>query len=337
MSSFSDLEEEASELVQELDNVPLAIAHASAYIKTVTQMSVLKSLAIFRRSNENQAALLNKDKKDLRRDRGVPNAVITSWELSFNQIRKMTPDSAKLLSLMSYFNRQAIPQSLVQGDVDEIAFYDQVNPLLSFSLIRPEIGGNTFEMHRHRLVQTAMRHWLRSEGSDQFWKERAIERVAHHFPTIRNQEQFWPKCEALTSHADEVLLHQTRSKEPSLNHADILARTAWYLIGRKGHAGLAEQRSTQALQIQRQYLGEDSDKAFTTLWIVAYTYHGWPKFKEARVLQESLVKQRLEKWGGHRAIRFGTFQWILPVSSIALPWACHDDHLDLKRRFDRES
>ena len=288
------VEEEAAELVEELENVPLAISQASAYIKAVSQVSIHKYLATFRRSNEDQAALLNKDKGDLRRDRGVPNAVVTSWELSFNQIREKSPDAADLLSVMSYFSRQAIPQILIQGDVDEITFYDDINPLLSFSLIRAEIGGDAFEMHR--LVQTAMRHWLQSKESDQLWKERAIERVAQQFPW-RDQEQHWPLCEVLLSHADEVILHTAISRESQLHRADVLVKTAWYLVTRKGHAGLAEQRSTQALQIQQRYFENDSDKILATLGILAQALQGNFKREDAKSLEEDILNQRLEKWG----------------------------------------
>lgn len=288
-------QEEASELVEELENVPLAISQASAYIKSVPLVSIPKYLAMFRRSDKDQADLLDKDEGDLRRDSGVPNAVITSWELSFNQIRKRTPDSANLLSLMSCFSRQAIPQFLIQGDVDEIAFYDRINPLLSFSLIRAEIGDDTFEMHR--LVQTAMRHWLRSEGSDQLWKERAIERVAHHFPAMRNQAQHWPLCEALMSHADEVILHTASSKEFQLRLAEIHVFTAGYLVQRKGHARLAEERLTDALHIQREYFNEDSDVINVTLAVLVDVYRNLSKSEEARLLQESILKRNLEKWG----------------------------------------
>lgn len=287
-------QEEASELVGELENLPLAISQAGAYIKEVWRFSIPKYLAIYRRSNEDRAALLNKDKEDLRRDGGVPNSVITSWELSFNQIRGNSPDSADLLSLMSYFNRQAIPQFLIQGDVDELSFEESINVLLTFSLIRAEIREGTFEMHR--LVQIAMQHWLRREGDEQLWKERAIERVAHHFPWD-NQEQHWPICEDLMSHADEVILYKHSAQDSALNYARILNRTAWYMLERKSDGVLAEERSAHALQIQRQYLDCDSDIVLSTLTILAAAQSENGKFKEALGLQESILKQRLKKGG----------------------------------------
>ena len=288
-------EVDASELVKELEYVPLAISQASAYIKTVPLFSVPSYLAIFRHSNKNQATLLNKDNRDLRRDQGVSNAVITSWELSFHQIRKKSRPSADLLSLMCYFNRTAIPQLLIQGNNDDISFYEIINPLLSFSLIRAEIGEETFEMHR--LVQTATRHWLQSEGDDQLWKERAIQRVAIQFPKLADQAQHWPICESLMSHADEVILYTAKSKESQLVRATVLVRTAWYIAERKAHDELAEQRSTDALEIQRRYFDENSEEIITTLSTLAHAQSRLLKYEETMGLRESILKQREEKWG----------------------------------------
>lgn len=285
---------EASELVEELEKMPLAISQASAYIKEVPLFSIPKYLARFRRSKEDQVDLLNKNKEDLRRDREVPNAVITSWELSFNQLRETSPGSADLLSLMSYFNRQAIPQCLVQRDGDEASFEEDINPLISFSLIRAEIREDTFEMHR--LVQVATQHWLCSEGYDQLWRERAVERVADKFPII-NQMQHWPVCEALMSHADEVIAHITGSKESELNRADLLNNTARYLVHRHGRAELAEQRSTDALQIRRKYFDDDSAEILQSMSTSAAAQSELLKHEEAKGLGEIVLKQTLKIWG----------------------------------------
>lgn len=286
---------EASELVEELEKMPLAISQASAYIKEVPLFSIPKYLARFRRSKEDQVALLNKNKEDLRRDREVPNAVITSWELSFNQLRETSPGSADLLSLMSYFNRQAIPQCLVRRDDDEVSFEDDINPLISFSLIRAEIREDTFEMHR--LVQVATQHWLCSEGYDQLWKERAVERVAHHFPNPGSQAQHWPVCEALMSHADEVIAHISGSKESELYRAALLINTARYLVYRHGRGELAEQRSTDALQIRRKYFDDDSAEILQSLATSAAAQLGLLKYEEAKGLREIVLKQTLKIWG----------------------------------------
>ena len=289
------LQEEASELVKELGNVPLAISQASAYIRMVPPFSILSYLETFRRSDENQAVLLKEDEGDLRRDPGVPNAVITSWELSFYQIREKTPRSAGLLSLMSYLNRQAIPQFLMRGDIDEILFHKDLAPLLSFSLVRAEIGENIFEMHR--LVQTAMRHWLQSEGYDQLWKERAIERVASQFPRPVGQEGRWPLCEVLMPHADEVLPYVKSPKEMGVRHAHLLNSTAWYLSQRRGNYGLAKGRSTLALQIFERHFDDDADEVLSASATLAYAKAGLGQLDKARDLRESILKHRQENLG----------------------------------------
>ena len=287
--------DEVSELVRELENVPLAISQAGAYIKEVPRVSIPKYLAIFRRSKEDQVALLNKNKEDLRRDRGVPNAVVTSWEVSFQQIRKNSPDSADLLSLMSYLNRQAIPSFIIQGAVDEVSFEEKINCLLNFSLIRAENREGVFEMHR--LIQAAMQHWLHREGSEQKWKGRAIEQVAQHFPQPSKQREHWPICEVLMSHAEEVSLYTGSSKESELSRADILNCRAWYMIQRKGNNALAEQESRKALQIQRRYFDEDSEEVLCTLNVLASAECGLGKLREAADFQESRLKRRLKKSG----------------------------------------
>lgn len=286
---------DACELVKELENIPLAISQASAYIKEVPRVSIPRYLEILRSSNKRQVALLTKNKHDKRRDAEVPNAVAISWGLSFDQIRRNSPDSADLFSLMSYFNRQSIPKFLIQGEIDEESFEEKVNVLVSFSLIRVEIGEDTFGMHR--LVKTAMQQWLYSEGQDQMWKDRAIERVAHLFPFGNDQWNQWAVCEALMSHVDEVITYNASSKYFELDCAKIMVCTAFYLTERKGYDGLAEQRVTHALQIHRQHLDEDSVEIVNALEVLALAKLNLFKFEEAISIQEDILETRLKKWG----------------------------------------
>ena len=320
-------QQEASELVQELENMPLAISQAGAYIKEVPRVPIPKYLSIFRRSNEDQVALLNKNKRDLWRDPGVPNAVITSWELSFQQIRERFSGSADLMSLMAYLNRQAIPTILIMENADDISFEEKINVLVSFSLIRAEIGNDTFEMHK--LVQAAMQHWLHSEGFDQLWKNRAIQRVAEHFPTTGHPRDQWPLCEDLMSHADEMIRYTASSIESELHRANVLAGTARYLHARKGHSVLAEQRLADALRIQRRYLDDNSSTILNTLTYLAETQSTNLKFEEARDLKEFILLQRLETLGPEHS---ETFQALENLASTHFDCGNHETAMDLLKR-----
>lgn len=106
-------EDDAKTLIQILEYIPLAITHAAAYIAVRAQtITVSTYLELFRESEENQAHLLSsQESRDMRRDGSISSAVVTTWQISFEQIQKMRPVSAELLSLMAMFDRQGIPQS----------------------------------------------------------------------------------------------------------------------------------------------------------------------------------------------------------------------------------
>ena len=161
-------EKDGRALVQALECIPLAITHAAAYIAVrEPRISVSMYLKLFHESEENQAHLLNiHEARDLRRDDNVSDAILATWQISFEQIRKTRPEAADLLSLMTMFDKQGIPEHLLYNGRNRLQFEDAVAPLTSFSLIRTQTGKQSeqppgeqlFEMHS--LVQLATRKWL---------------------------------------------------------------------------------------------------------------------------------------------------------------------------------
>jgi hypothetical protein len=148
-------------LVLALENIPLAIAQAAAYIANRSPLvTVAAYLRLFHESESKRTRLLqNEDSTDLRRDPSIRYAVITTWQVSFEQIRQELPAATDLLALMSMFDRQGIPEGLLRdSDQDEMDFHDALAPLLSYSLIRLEINEGSFDMHH--LVQLSVRAWL---------------------------------------------------------------------------------------------------------------------------------------------------------------------------------
>ncbi|KAK4139093.1 P-loop containing nucleoside triphosphate hydrolase protein, partial [Dichotomopilus funicola] len=105
----------AADLVEALDLVPLAISQAAAYIQArAPRSSAEKYLAEFRENERRRARLLGYDGGDLRRDGGASNAILTTWQISFDHIRSKRRTAADLLSLMSFFDRQGIPGWVLQ-------------------------------------------------------------------------------------------------------------------------------------------------------------------------------------------------------------------------------
>jgi hypothetical protein len=184
VSISSETDERA--LLQALEYIPLAIAQAGAHIANrAAQITVSIYLKHFRQSESNQEHLLNyEDAEDLRRDHTGRYAVMTTWQISFEQIYKATPAATDLLALMSMFDRQGIPEYLLHHNNDHLKFEDALALLVSFSLIRPEIGGpevgeRSFEMHR--LVQLSIRGWLNLHGQSEKWKKESRNIIARYF------------------------------------------------------------------------------------------------------------------------------------------------------------
>ena len=281
-------EDDAIELLGALEHIPLAISQAGAYIRQQEPMMTIAIYLIeFRKSESNQATLLKKDTKDSRRDETMPNSVVVTWEISFNQIRQQHHSAADLLSLMSMFQQQRIPDFLIRENDDNLAFLDSINPLMNFSLIGVESEGNIFNMHR--LVKLATRKWLVAHQSLQEWTTKAITRMTETFPN--GEYENWGRCELLLPHAEQVLKYEAIEDESKLKHASLLENTAWY-ISRRGNYDAAVQKLEQSLKIRSQLLGKEDDLVLSSRAKLASTFWNQGRWKEAEELELQVMEMR---------------------------------------------
>lgn len=152
------MEPDATTLVKALDGIPLAITQACAYIRTnATRFTVSSYLELFLESEMNQAHLLQSaDIGDVRRDLSVSNAVLTTWQISFKQIRESTPAAAELLSFMCVLDRQGIPEFLLHDGTNRLDFENRLRPLIDFSLVSThsqlKIGTNPVSLSAYQSI-----------------------------------------------------------------------------------------------------------------------------------------------------------------------------------------
>ncbi|KAJ3497372.1 hypothetical protein NLG97_g1956 [Lecanicillium saksenae] len=107
------------ELAAALEYMPLAIVQAAAYVvQRRPRYSVQKYLDEFRYSDKRKADLLSLKGGELRRDTEAKNSILVTWQISFDYIRENRPSAADLLSLMSFCDRQGIPDILLRGQID---------------------------------------------------------------------------------------------------------------------------------------------------------------------------------------------------------------------------
>ncbi|KAF3399052.1 hypothetical protein DPV78_006687 [Talaromyces pinophilus] len=180
--------EDEKALVQALEYIPLAITQAGSYIANRSpRVTVSRYLQLLHVSESNQTFLLqHEEAKDLRRDPSIRHAIITTWQLSFEQIRHDQPAAMDLLALMSMFDRQEIPESLVRANGDWLQFEDVVRPLIGYSLVRVEIETASFAMHR--LVQLSVRRWLDIHLELARWQKKSRAIMARTFPNGQGDE-----------------------------------------------------------------------------------------------------------------------------------------------------
>ena len=205
-------DKDLSKLATALEFMPLAIVQAAAYIsQRAPRCSIQQYIEKFQSSDKGKMTLLNHEGGHLRRDWEAKNSIIITWQISFDHILQTRPLAADLLSLMSFFDRQGIPEALLRGhrpserpneendnDDDSIElesngndeFEEDVLILRNYSFIFINVDIITFEMHG--LVQLAIQKWLEAHGQLERWKQQYIKNLCIEFPI--GEHENWVKC-----------------------------------------------------------------------------------------------------------------------------------------------
>ncbi|PSN58606.1 hypothetical protein BS50DRAFT_614816 [Corynespora cassiicola Philippines] len=277
------------------------------------RMSVSKYIEEVRRNDRGRGRLLKKDVGDSRRDGQASNSIIMTWQISFDHIRKQMPAAARLLSLMSLFDRQGIPESLLrdryrrsedeeecedgredkdkdededEGENDEEAdFEDDIHTLTSFSLVEMSADGREFEMHR--LVQFSTKKWLELHKELERWKEAYAVLMDDSYPV--GQYENWPVCQALFPHAQAAADSQPRDEAARKAWASVLFKAAWY-ASERGLYERAHEMGSAALQAREEVLGAEHRDTLNSLNSLGIVLYWQAQYDEA----EAMHKRALE-------------------------------------------
>jgi hypothetical protein len=319
-----------AELAAVLEYMPLAIVQAAAYIsQRVPRYSVAKYLDDYRKSERKRTSLLEYDDGQLRRDWEATNSIIVTWQISFEHIRQTRRSAAELLSLMSFFDRQGIPEDLLrrrgrqeqdddrdqQGLTTEAAdsddevkddasqsststgseedtFEDDVVALRNFCFISDETGGTSFEMHA--LVQLATRTWLAANDELEQWKQQFISNLGAAFPTGAYEN--WAVCGPLFAHAKAAVEQRPEGELPLTQWATLLYRAAWY-AEQRGNAAEAKQLAVASLKTRQKVLGQEHEDTWWGMSMVAAAYSLGGEWDKAEKLRKQVMETRKTKLG----------------------------------------
>ncbi|KAJ5514921.1 hypothetical protein N7463_004473 [Penicillium fimorum] len=313
--------EELVRLVEELEFMPLAIVQAASYITHRSpRCSVLQYLEKLLQSDRQAAKLLNHEGKHIDRDWEAKNSILLTWQISFDHIRQIRQSTADLLSLMSFFDPQGIPEDLLRvqdidrnhkplgfpqdfGNSDEDTdcssepevdddFESDIAILRDYSFITSDEDSMVFTMHR--LVQLTVRIWLKTNSQEEQWKERFIKNLYGEFPT--GQYENWEKCQSLFPHIRSAVFYRPKSQDSLRIWATLLYRGAWYAI-QCGSISVAVDMAAISRK-QRIKIGGAEDKdtlASTVVLAEAYGLEG--RWEEAEQLFLQVIETSKTKLG----------------------------------------
>jgi tetratricopeptide (TPR) repeat protein len=223
--------DDVSDLVQQLDNIPLAVAQAAAYIRE-TPISMPRYKEILKDCEIERQELLRYHLPGAQDNPELPSrSIMETWEITADHLQRENPYCMKLLQLLSFFDPQKIPMFLFQRKIfyeceSEAALLKAIGILVSFSLISEIDDG--LKIHslvsfwtRRRLKQAPsalprhyklFRFWTRANPGETVFKttvEKAVHVISTVFPqgTFENQE----RCIALLPHAISVSNHASEN------------------------------------------------------------------------------------------------------------------------------
>ncbi|KAI6777054.1 hypothetical protein HG530_000999 [Fusarium avenaceum] len=291
-------DESAEDLLQlssRLEFLPLALVQAAAFIQE-NSITVNDYLELLDGSDKDLIDLLSEDFETVGRDSDTPRAVAQTWMLSFQQIEREYPFAGDLLSLMSLFDRQAIPLEFLEFYSEEkkpaesnvrMQLVKALGVLKAFCFIRADKGG---DHNMHRLVQLVTRTWLIRKGVMASFARDALLSVSEFYPYGCFEEV--STCTAYLAHAFSVLDSQSiESDEDKLLRASMLHRLGGF-FSYQGRYDDAEKLQREGIPIRSELLGEEHIETM----VLKYDLSACLMYKGQLEESERLVTAVMETW-----------------------------------------
>ncbi|KAF6813678.1 kinesin light [Colletotrichum musicola] len=307
----------AVRLVGTLEYIPLAINQAAAYInKRNPRVTIQSYMDEFQQSENRKGTLLYSDRGDIRRYEGVSNSVVVTWQVTFEQIKREQPRAANLLSLMSYFHAQNIPDYMLHdynsGSIyseegsdeykgtSDIDFEDDLDPLLDkepseehnrldWSKLMTNVSWYLVMLGNYSraevIVQQAVSILTEILGQEHPDTLTSMNNLAS---TYRNQGR-WKEAEKLNVRVMETRKRVLGEEHPStLASMNNLASTFW----NQGRWKKAEELEVRVMETRKTVLGEDHPNTLTSMHNLAFTWKDLEQWEDGMQLLQDCVRRR---------------------------------------------
>jgi tetratricopeptide (TPR) repeat protein len=257
----------AAALAQATGCLPLALAHAAAYMAT-TGCTAADYLKLFERERKRLWA-----KAELP-DR-YHGTITTTWEMAFERLRREIEAAIPLLDLCSFLASDDIPLWMLKDHAEElpapldrvmtdpIKLDETIGALRRYSLM--ERAGDSLKVHR--LVQTVARDRMPAEKIET-WVGAAVKAATGLLPEQR-EFHLWTKAERALPNMITAASHAADRKIALDQAAQVYEDLDLYLSFR-GDFAAALPHSRRALAIREEALGPDHPDTASSLNNLGY-------------------------------------------------------------------
>jgi len=271
-------------LLDALDQLPLAIVGAAAFM-TETQTFPFEYWKIFQESDRRRKALLSEEFCDIRREVDMTESILSTYFITFQQIKEQNPKGADLLQLIAFFDRQKIPEELfvksgLEGMDHSIEFRRAIGVLLSFSLVTQAEGGPVYELHR--LVQHSIQVYL-SQEEVRKWRRIGLGVVSRLFPQYEYNVRHI--CATYLPHALSIV---ENSDDPLAS--PVHYRVSMYLHS-IGHYSEAEIQIRRCIQLE-EGTDENDPGSLARYGVLAAVLQARGKYEEAEKIGRLVLEAR---------------------------------------------
>ncbi|GKZ35821.1 hypothetical protein AbraIFM66950_006619 [Aspergillus brasiliensis] len=282
--------ESVERLVKILDNLPLAVTQAIAWIK-VNGSTVTKYLDCLDSVSTGPLIHLDGEFNDTHRYGHQVHSIYRTWELSFGQIWSQESPTAHLLAIMAMFSTpHGIPMWLVDSNImDKVETTKALGSLYSWSFVENK-SDETLTMHR--MVRNAVRHFLHQRKELQVYEQAGLGLLIQHFPA--SDTDHWERCETLVPLVEELLsLIDIRRNDCTIadDRATLLHILADY-EGRRGRYKEAHAHVADALRVRSARLGPDHLDTIASEELLALIWINQGRYRDALDIQQRIFAKR---------------------------------------------
>ncbi|KAK1633204.1 hypothetical protein BDP81DRAFT_473894 [Colletotrichum phormii] len=285
-----------AKLLDFLTFLPLAITQASAYLNWNESVPIARYIQLLQGTEQTLISTMSREFRDSTRYPNSPNAIATTWLVSFEQIQQIDSYAANLLYFISRIEPKSIPRSILPRSGSEDKLDNAIGILGSYAFLVERDETETFDMHS--LVHLATRIWVTKRSIDAQIKEDAVERIKEIFPTYSYGDR--ARWREYMPHALKVL---NESTEVEMNKKlRLYSRVGWCLL-EDGRTKEAVKLLKQAVEVQECTLDEGHPHRLTSQQVLASAYQADGRVEEAIKLLEHVVEVRqstLDKGHPHR-------------------------------------